>query len=311
MNDDFLRTSIENAVDDVEPTDRLGAIRARTTSRTRGRRGWYAAGGSLLVAAAAAVVVVAVTGRPSSTVADPAERPDQVAQPVEVRAFYVGPGPSGADAPAEVLYRSIETGDSVLDVLMSAPSDPDYRTRWPEGSLLSYKVIDADSIHVSVSAEAPLDDDLALQQLAFTLHEMERSDAVVIVTQDDAGTNAPTREVERADDLSVLSHMSIDTPAEGVLIARAAGKLDVRGRGNSFEASGSCFLVDETGEAVGERGLAQMKGWTEPRLYPFELELDLTDVPAGAYTLTCITDDPTGGTEGRGADSDTRTVIVE
>ncbi len=310
MTDDLLRTAIDDAVADVEPADRLVAIRTATRRRQARRRTWWAAGGaSLAVASVAALALVVGLDDPPRAVEPAGPVPADPAQ--TYRVFYVGPGPDGPDAPVEVLYRSTETGPSVLDVLMSAPSDPDYRTRWPEGSLLSYEVIDPDSIYVSVGAEAPLDDALALQQLVFTLQEVERSSAVVVVTQDGAGAEAPSRDVERANDLSVLSHMSIDAPAEGAVVVRGEGVLRVSGRGNSFEASGSCHLEDGAGDMVGEPAVAQMAGWTEPRLYPFELELDLSGVPAGTYTLTCLTDDASGGTEGRGADSDTRTVIVE
>ncbi|WP_180923707.1 hypothetical protein [Nocardioides marinisabuli] len=37
-----LARLLGEAVDDVEPTDRLGEIRARTATPTAGRRWWYA-----------------------------------------------------------------------------------------------------------------------------------------------------------------------------------------------------------------------------------------------------------------------------
>jgi hypothetical protein len=306
MSDDQdLRVTLSEAAEGVEPGDRLVAIRQRTRRTARRRRSWWVGGGAALVAAS--VVTVAVVNGPSSPqrATDPAAPPPapSTAYPVH----YVGPGPSGPDAPEAVLYREQVEAASPLDALMTAPSDPDYRTLWPAGSLVSYVVGD-EAIRVTVAPEAPLEDDLALQQLVHTLHAVEDSRSTVLIA-DIPGTRFPGFEVRRSDDLDVLSHMSIDEPAEGSTYASGESFV-VTGRGNSFEASGQCAL--ETGDGtVVDAYLAQMDGWIEPRLYPWELEVDLSDVPPGTYTLRCITDDPTGGTEGRGTDSDTRTVIVE
>ena len=50
-------------------------------------------------------------------------------------------------------------------------------------------------------------------------------------------------------------------------------------------------------------------GWIE-RLYPWEVEVDVSGLPFGHYTFVALTDDPSGGTEGFGPASDTRTIIV-
>ena len=310
MNDDQdLRIALHHAVDDVEPTEQLTAIRARTRHRVRTR--WFAAGGSLLAAATAVAVVLAVTGPSSTTAADPAgdsgsRTPEELSTPQSV--YYLGPGPSGPDAPESMLFRAIETGPTMLDLLMTTPSDPDYATRWPRGSLLSYEVKDAE-IEVVVSDDAPVLDELARQQLVYTIQAYERSTLPVVLIHEvvEPSTGGP---IESAPELDVLSHMSIDQPSEGAVVAREDGALVVTGRGNSFEASGQCSLLSEDGAEVGAT-LAQMDGWIESRLYPSDLSIDLADVPVGTYALTCITDDPTGGAEGPGTYTDTRTVIVE
>ncbi len=316
MNDDLaplLRAAISGAADDIEPLDRLDHIRRMTRASASRRRAWCIAGGSLLAAAAAVTVIVAVTGPGASTGpttgADPASAgvsPPPASQgtyPI----YYVGPAPDGPAAPVAVLYSSLETGTSALDLLMRTPTDPDYRTRWPEGSLVSYTVT-ADSIEVIVGPGAPLDDDLAVQQLVFTLQGVEDSKLAVTVLGSPVGAAPPT--FDRADDLTVLSRMSITEPAEGTVIPAGSGSFTATGQGNSVEASGACFL---RGDDAFESGpyLAQMSGWMEPRLFPWELSVDLSDVPPGTYTFACATDDPSGGEEGRGADTDTRTVIVE
>ena len=43
------------------------------------------------------------------------------------------------------------------------------------------------------------------------------------------------------------------------------------------------------------------------RLFPFEVDLPLGDV-SGEVVVQCETDDPTGGTEGRGPAVDTKTM---
>jgi len=308
-HDQDLRVALGTAVEDVEPTDRLVAIRQQTRRAARRRRSWWAAGGgALVVASVVTVVLVAGTSSPQRA-ADPAASPSPAPETAATAypVFYVGPGPNGPDAPAATLYRARVESTSPLEALMATPSDPDYSTLWPEGSLVSYTSA-ADGIDVTVGRGAPLEDELALQQLVYALQTAEESRLPVRIS-DMLGTRFPGFQVERAEDLEVLSHMSIDEPADGSTFT-SGETLPVTGRGNSFEASGQCSLVSEDGAELGAT-LAQMDGWIEPRLYPWELSIDLTDVPAGTYTLTCITDDPTGGTEGRGTDTDTRTVIIE
>jgi hypothetical protein len=47
------------------------------------------------------------------------------------------------------------------------------------------------------------------------------------------------------------------------------------------------------------------------RLYPWETEIDVSDLEPGTYTFAAMTDDPSGGAEGPGATTDTRTIVVE
>ncbi len=55
---------------------------------------------------------------------------------------------------------------------------------------------------------------------------------------------------------------------------------------------------------------AMAKGW-EGRLYPWQAEIDVSGLAPGTYTFVAMTDDPTGGAEGGGPTSDTRTIVVE
>jgi len=154
--------------------------------------------------------------------------------------------------------------------------------------------------------------ELSVQAVVYTLQASFQEQVAVQFTAAgnpvDQVFGVPTSEpLARAEALSVLSLMSISNPAEGAIISDS---FTADGVSNGFEASVSCDLVAEDGEQVWTAATIA-EGYLEPRLFPWALDVDLSDVPSGTYTLTCTTDDPTGGAEGRGADTDTRTVIVE
>ncbi|GAA5156089.1 hypothetical protein GCM10023340_42990 [Nocardioides marinquilinus] len=343
--DDDLRRLLDDAVSRVEPADRLGEIRERTRTTsavTSRRRGWLVAGGGVLAAAAAAAVVVAVVttsgtddgldeaadpatsaSTPASTTAsttasgppaaglspsgDPsrsvAPEPGQPAGTTPV--YYVGDGPDGPDAPAEVLYRYFEPAADPLELLMSEPTDPDYRTLWPEGSLLSFSEEDGRFV-VLVDGDTPVDDELARQQLVYTLQGATGSDLTVqLQYADDIGITIPP--IERAPELDVLSHMSISDPGEDFVYD---DDFTARGRANGFEGTVFCQLLDADGEDVWS-GAAIAGGLLDSTMNPWRLRVDLDGVAPGRYTFRCQTDDPTGGAEGRGSDVDTRTITVE
>jgi hypothetical protein len=220
--------------------------------------------------------------------------------------YYVGPGPDGPDARAAALYPVELLGyGTPLAHLMSTPDDPDLRTLWPAGSLTSYDVL-PDRIEVRVTG-GPVDDPLARQQLAHTLTSSLGTDLPVVLEWAD-GREEPIRPFATAPLFSVVSHLVLAEPSEG---ATHSGSLTARGLSNGFEASVACRLRSTGG--AGEHGpfVGQAEGWLEERLYPWELEIDLRGVAPGEYELACSTDDPTGGTEGAGAWTDTRTITVE
>lgn len=308
--DEDLRDAIASAVTDVEPADRLAAIRRRTTLRTARHttRRWYAVGGTALVSAAAIITVVAVLAQRDTSphVADPvgpaASADPGVAGPA-VPVYYVGHGPDGPDAPAQTLYRYFEHGGSPLELLMRSPSDPDYRTLWPAGSLTSYDV-QGGEIRVLVSSGA-VGDRLAQQQLVYTLQaEVGRRLPVRLVTASGVAQPGP---IEAAPALTVLNEMSISDPAEGTSFS---GSFIARGVSNGFEASVSCRLLDAGGASVWEAPTTAA-GYMEPRLFPWRLQVDLSAVRPGVYTLSCTTDDASGGAGGYGAATDTRSITVE
>ncbi len=322
--DDDLTRTLADAVSDIEPTDRLGDIRRRTARAPRRR--WAAVGGGVLVAAVATIAVALVVrpggfgnDEPDIPVAsDPVESPEQAL----VAVYYVGPGSTGPDAASALLYRYFERGGTPLDRLMSTPSDPDYRTLWPSGSLVSTSGPHGGVIDVTI-ADAALRDrpadmsaeeaELAIQQVVYTLQADVGGRPAVQFRYDgnpiDQVFGVPTSEpLTNASPFDVLSLMSISDPAEG---ATYSGSLTARGASNGFEASVACWLyVGNDGGAYGPY-VTTAEGWMAEKLFPWELDVDLSDVPVGSYTFECATDDAAGGTEGRGADVDTRTITIE
>ena len=60
-----------------------------------------------------------------------------------------------------------------------------------------------------------------------------------------------------------------------------------------------------------EGGFFTASGLHGPRLFPFSGEIDVSSLDPGTYTLIVETDDPSGGAEGPGAFTDTRTFVIE
>lgn len=341
-DDDELREWLTDAVSEVEPGQRLSDIRERTAASPR-RVGWYAAGGAVLATAATVAIIAAIgTGNdPRHTTSDPAGDPSapysggyeptgpQTTDPSATApsgsvkpVYYVGSGPDGPEAPSDVLYRYFEPGAPLLDLLMQTPSDPDYRTLWAEGSLVDVSGVEGGVVSVTI-ADASLHDrpadmsareaELAIEQVVYTVQGYLQDPRVAV--QFKLGDNpvdqvygVPTSEpVTNQPELDVLSHMSISDPAEGRTYSHT---FTARGRSNGYEANVVCRILGQGGAELSVSSTTAA-GWTEPHLFPWELQVDLELVPSGTYTFTCTTDDPTGGSQGRGADIDTRTIVVD
>lgn len=158
-HDDDLRRLLADAVDDLEPQDRLAALRAQTQTQTRitpsrtkvtpmsDRRPWFYAATGAAVAAAAVVVAVAVAGGdlaggddPSPAAGDPtpsavdsptasaSEEPTPseapptapVTTPVTVPVYYLGEGPRGPVLFREFHAVEVAGGDAALGAAREA-----------------------------------------------------------------------------------------------------------------------------------------------------------------------------------------------
>ena len=53
------------------------------------------------------------------------------------------------------------------------------------------------------------------------------------------------------------------------------------------------------------------QGWGPDKLFPWELTVDVSTLAPGTYTFVAMNDDPTGGAEGHGPATDSRTIVVQ
>ncbi|HET9423693.1 MAG TPA: Gmad2 immunoglobulin-like domain-containing protein [Nocardioides sp.] len=310
---DELRELLTDAVSDVEPAYRLGEIRARV--HRPARRGWYAAGGAIL--AAAAVVTAVNLGESDDVRRDNAPPAADVERTAAL--YFVGDTPAGPR-----LYREFQkvTGGPIADLEAitreNGPVDPDYSTLWPAGLFTSVTVRD-DAIEVGLGEwtgpEYDIDQDYVhalLQAVVYTAQAATGESLPVQLTEngepagDPFGVVPGTGPIERDPQNDILALVNISDPVEGAIVT--GDSFVARGRANSFEGTVPWQIRTEQG--VVQEGSTTAEG-TGDRLYPWETEIDISDLDPGHYTFVAKTDDPTGGTEGFGPFTDTRTIIVE
>lgn len=326
--DDEIGRLLRAAVDDTEPGDRIAQIRERTRAPLPGPWRRRTTIGGVVLATAAAVGAVAVlpvllNNRGPTSTTQPAADPTlgEPSDPQTVPAYFVGDTPRGPR-----LYREFVVVDgsdprllAALQALENPPRDPDYDTAWRQGSFVDATYSPAAgliTIDLAGSVElpdgyggydgqtTPGTDPLAVQQAVYTAQGAVGEGRVPVRFRVDG---EPEDSVASAPVLDTLSLMSISYPFQG---AEVKDSFTASGVANSFEANVTWRLEDESG-AVMRDGFATAEGYLEPRLFPWETEVDITGLPAGAYTFVAETSDPSGGAEGSGADSDTRLVVIE
>jgi Immunoglobulin-like domain of bacterial spore germination/Sporulation and spore germination len=320
MDDPQLTQLLHDAVEDVEPTDRLAQIRQQT--RPRRSRRWYAVGGAVLVTAVV-VTGIAIAARPSpgpgpAPSHDPTAVDSGTPGTTAFAAYYLGDTPQGPRLYREFRQDQAQPAlDTGLRLLTTPPDDPDYRTLWPADAFASAKVVDgqieveiADPAVVAFPSDMNADDaQLSVQQVVFTLQAAVGELLPVQFTYQ--GTRAPnvwgvpgSYPMARGSDLDVLALVSISNPAEGRVVE---DHFSADGVASSFEGTVPWELRDANGTVV-RQGSAQ--GTMEERLTSWATgPIDVSDLPPGTYTFAARTDDPTGG-EGGGPTTDTRTVVI-
>ena len=303
--DQQLADLLRDAVADIEPADRLADVRAGIPQRSTRR--WAVVGGGSVLAVAATVTAIALATSPSPTATNPnlGVDPDPTPVTTAVPAYFVGETPRG-----DRLYREFQpvadavTGLAGLDLLEAGPADPDYSSLWPVGSFED-QISDPEAgvVHVYLTDNAPADpSDLALQQVVYTVGAGFQEPLEVVFHRGDSVVAS----VPRAPQLDTLSHVNLSDPSEGQPVS---GTLDVQGVANSSEANILWRLVAGGQEVDGGNFTAE--GWMGEKLFPFSGEIDVSSLAPGSYTLIVETDDPSGGAEGFGPFSDSRSFVIE
>lgn len=334
MSEDRLTFLLTDAVAGVEPADRLAEIRARIGGAATRRRTWWFAGGGAALAVAATVAVVAVTSTPtpdarpgptpyggptSGPTTSPTGTATSTTAPTSaVAVYYLGRTPAGLRLFRE-FHRAPADLASATAQLASDPDDPDYRTLWHPGDLGSPEVV-GDVIKVPVVAsrhDRPAgmtqeEADLSVEQVIYTVQAAAHQRLPVQFTLDgnpiDQVLGVPTSEpLANGQVLDTLSLVNLTTPAEG---ATVSGSLDVEGVANSFEANVPWLVEDASGTDV-SHGNFTATGWMDTKLFPFQGSIDVSSLDPGTYSLIVYTDDPSGGAEGNGAFSDSRSFRIE
>jgi hypothetical protein len=258
------------------------------------------------------------TDTPTTAESSPVGQPIEGAVPV----YFGGDGPRGP-----VLYREFQPGIGMDPVAQSAQAavagpalDPDYRSLWPAGTQATASYVGdvitvdltGDGLHDRPSTMSKSDANLAIQQLVYSVQAAASSRAGVQLTLDGKPTDQvlgePASEpLTNAKSTDVLSQMSISDPAEGQKIT--GDTLEANGVNNSFESTVSWQILDAGGQSVlGGAGMAT--GWGGEKLYPWKISIDVSGLAPGTYTFVASNDDPSGG-EGKGPDTDSRTIVIE
>lgn len=280
-----LGVLLRDAVDEIEPADRIETIRARTTgSPARAARPWfYAAGGVVLATAATVAAFALVGGSPAAMHDHEAATPTPGTQLVAV--YFVGDTPEG-----DRLFREfdrivgLDPVQGALDRIQQPPSDPDYRTPWPQGSLDSAVVRDG-VIEVELGRTGG-PDALAVEALTRTLQAAVGQRLPVELMRDGETVVEPSTPVPPS--YRMLSRVMISDPAQGREVHAYFTARGVTPRGGEVRWE----VRDEQDDVVATGVTGSGRSW--------EVRVDVDGLPFGSYTFVASV----------GRDSDTRTIIV-
>ena len=341
--DERLSALLHDAVSDVEPRPALDAIQARTKVTTMSsKRPWiYAAVGAVAATAATITAVTvladddpATTGGPAgsptptasaspepsepSPTDAPTDEPTQLVpvyfvadQPVGLRLFReFHPGPESA-TPAGMVQGALE------HAVAGSALDPDYRSDWPEDTVVSGVNVDGTSAEdlVWIDLTGNLHDrpagmseqaaGMAIEQLMFTAHGVLQGRNPIQFTLNGERTDTllgvPVSEpLAAADPMEVQGSVWVIDPQDGDTVDST---FRVEGRGAFFEANVSWQLLQ--GDAAVEEGFATAEEGMTLSPYAFTIK----NVPAGDYVLRVYDADMSGG-EGPGEAEDTKNLTV-
>jgi len=318
-----LRAAVRAYGADVRPSDRLGAIRARThaSTATGSRTGWWRspwllAGGAGVLAAGIIAAAVSAVSPPSST--DGVSGPSSTSE-TSVTIYTVGVFRDAWLFPEEVAVASTSDDSAVgaVEGLLQHDGSSGRSSPWaalPDS--VSVRSVTAGRDRVVVDFSGPVDESpipgeasyaydprLTVQQLAFTLRELPGfSDLPLVVTCDGEpvdrvlGIELGPRPVLA--DPAVLSPILIDSPVDG---ATVSGPVRVTGTSDTFEANVAWEVL--RGDRAVEQGAAMGGSYGERRPFRFRVRLAPGDYTIRAYELSAE--------DGGLVTEDTKTVTVE
>ena len=326
VDDDLLRSALHDAVSDVRPVDGLDRIRARTTAAKPSPRRWLP-----LTAATAAAVVLVIGGTAwvahltshNDPVAGAGQRHDTVGtdgaprRNLNVPVAFVGATAAGPRLFTE--YHSVPaTTETTLQAgvslaLTAKPDDPDYTNYLRDLGVTAHArqgsgamTIDLSApLHGRPSGMSAATAEMVVQGLVWTADTAASAGrAPVTFTVGGARTDdvlgVDTREpVAPGSDESVLSPVSVDSPAEG---AHVFGTFEVSGMASASEAD-VVWELEKDGHVV-QHGYTTAAQCCTLSPYSFTVS-----APPGDYTIVVHDTDESDG-EGVGTSQDTKAFTV-
>jgi immunoglobulin-like protein involved in spore germination/sporulation and spore germination protein len=260
-------------------------------------------------------------GTPSDEPTEPTSPPassEPAAETATVPVYFVGDTPQGPRLFRE--FRKVEADNPLAEAaaLMTAGDalDGDYGTAYPEGSFASVEYADGTLVATlsdnawtkKIQGMTAKQVQLAVQQLVYTLQGVQQERAPVVVQLDGQPTTlfgVDTADgLEAAKELNVLALVNVTTPEESQAVT---GTFTAEGVASSFEATVPWQI--RQGDQVVKEGFSTALGWVD-KLYPWQTDVDVSDLEPGEYAFVALTDDPSGG-EGGGPTEDTKTIIVK
>ncbi len=232
--------------------------------------------------------------------------------------YFVGDGPRGPVLYRE--FRSVESDNPMSEALALLAAgdtlDRDYRSPFPAGASFGEVTYD-ESIVVELADDVVTERPpgmtqaqakLGLQAIVYTLQGVLQQRLPVTVVLDGQQTSVlgidTSAGIKAAPQLDVLTLVNVTAPEEG---ATVSSTFTATGVANSFEATVPWEI--RQGDRVVQTGFTTAEGWMD-KLYPWEAEVDISDLTPGEYTFVAMTDDPSDG-EGFGPSEDSKTITVE
>ena len=233
-------------------------------------------------------------------------------QVVPVAAYYLAETPMGPRLARE--FREARLGENLpetaLTVMFGEPLDPDYSNPWDSATEFSVietpGVIEVDLVFPEETDVVPDDvGELAIQQLVYTVQgAVQRPDTVRFLLDGEPADELwgvdVSGGVARAPQLDVRQLVQINNPNEG---DTKTSPVVISGEAALYEANYE-WRIEQNGDVIEEGFDQSAEGQT---FAPFSFEVELEP---GDYVVFVTASDPSGGEEGPGPMSDSRSFTV-